>query len=54
MAEVTLEDVTKIYGEDVVAVRDMSLAEKAQGAKSARVIVELVTNPKWQAYLESQ
>src|SRR5215212_132585 len=25
MAEVTLEDVTKVYGEDVVAVRDMSL-----------------------------
>ena len=25
MAEVTLEDVSKVYGEDVVAVRDMSL-----------------------------
>src|SRR3712207_9389151 len=25
MAEVTLEDVTKVYGEDVVAVRDMNL-----------------------------
>lgn len=25
MAEVTLENVTKVYGEDVVAVRDMNL-----------------------------
>ena len=25
MAEVTMEDVTKVYGEDVVAVKDMNL-----------------------------